>query len=390
MKFLVVGIAIGALAGSAHAQRLEYAGKVTSTPPPIEHHGMFALGDRRYVSVSMLIHDGNEYRLDALDVATGELVAVRMKRATIAHFVKERVITPDVELIALDDSRAGLHVYDNGLAPGAVHHWYIELERKTGTVLRSVELAALPGNRDLYIVGADLARDAMWFYVEHYDQPRGAHFEHARGPEKIVVHRLDLKTLAISDAATIALPARKMKSGYEDRVYVYPARDFSSIAFVEYDEDSFHTVPAARVHFVDPIRGSSFAVPAFDTTYGVAFSVDGRYAYLASHRHGTIARVDLVKQRIDKRVAGPPLVQRLIVSPHGTHLFAIGLGRKYTVYDLPTLARRTDLAHAPEVADAADQLFTHGQTSLDDRYLVIPEAMHGDAPGELVIARVLD
>jgi hypothetical protein len=384
----VVAIAIAALAPAAHAQRLEFAGLNTAAPPPIEHHGMFQLGDERYVSVSMALRVGADLELDALDVTTGKLVAVRAPAAELARLVKQQILPPDVELVMLGDERAGLHVYDIGL--GAESHWYVEIDRKTGAIARTVKLGEFAGDVDMYVIGAELARGELWFYEEHYDHRRGKSFHHVRGPSYISLRRLDLATAAIADVATIELPAREMKSGYEDRLYVHHARDFSRIAFVEYDEDAFKTRPPARVHFVDTLHGTTFSVAAFDTTYGVAFAPDGRYAYIASHSHGTIARVDLAKRRIDKRVDGPTLVQRLIVSPNGRYLYVVKLGRTYSTYELPTLARRTDLEHVPELADAAGQLFSHGQPSLDDRFFVFPDAMHGSDPEQLVIAKVLD
>ena len=293
-------------------------------------------------------------------------------------------------MVALDAKTAGVHAVGNGAAPGEHRHWYLEIERATGRIAHASELGTFPATSDAYFLGADFARGAAWFYEERYDGVRdpARSYNRPRGPQHIVVSRFDLAKRTVAVAATLKLPARAMKSGYEDRVYAYHSRDFSRLAFVEYDEDAFRTRPRAQVYFVDPLRGTSFAVPAFDTTYGVAFTPDGRYAFLASHQLGTIARVDLAAKKIDKRIAGPKLVQRLVVSPGGGSLFVIGLGEKYTAYALPDLSRRIDVEHSPDVVRAARQLSSHGQPSLDDRYFVMPDAL--GEPDKLVVLRVVD
>ena len=75
----------------------------------------------------------------------------------------------------------------------------------------------------------------------------------------VVFRRVDLKTLAYTDVHKLALAARPMKSGYEDRLMVHHAADFSRFAVVEYDEDDFKTTPATKVYFIDPINGAKFA-----------------------------------------------------------------------------------------------------------------------------------
>ena len=55
----------------------------------------------------------------------------------------------------------------------------------------------------------------------------------------------------------------------------------------------------------------------------VAFSADGRYAYLGSAQRGTISRIDIAAARIDKQVAGPRFLHHLVISPSGTKLFAL-------------------------------------------------------------------
>ena len=374
MRIISALAIVGALGAPVLAQRVEHVARVTASPDA--NGGMHAIGPR-YISLSELRYD-HDAQVDVLDLESRSVVTMSIRRALLEKDFGTRDALgprgPEGELVTFDAGRAGLHLADDMLLTRR-RHWYAELDRKTDAVVRSTSLGTLDDRHELYFIGTDVARGAVWFYVERYGAGRTKDYGRRAGPESVVFRRLDLATLALTDAATVKLPARRMKNGYEDRVSVHTAPDFSRFALVEYDEDAFHTRPAASVYFVDPRTGTSFAVPALDTTYGVAFSPDGAYAFLASAQVKKLARVDLVKHRVDKTVASPYLAHHAIVSPDGGQLFVIASSERFTVYDLPSLAHRRDIEHDAATREAARYLFDSGLPSLDGKYFVIEESM---------------
>lgn len=378
-----------ALAAPARAQELEYAGRVPGTPLAIAN-AMHPLGDARYLSLAPAMFDARALTLFAVDVDARAVVTITTPvRPFLDQFWRRGdVLKPSVEVLLLAPRRVGLHVSDT--LGEARRNWYVELDRKTGAIVRTIELGTFAGEVDFCFLATDLARGAVWFYYERYAKPRDAKSRRSAGPEELVVRRLDLATRAVADVVAVPLPARAMKSGYEDQLRAHASGDGLHFAFVEYDEDAFHTTPHAQVYFVDPYAGTAFAVPAFDTTYGVAFARDGHHAYLASHSHGTIARVNLGRQEIDRTIAGPKLVQRIAVSPSGGHLFVFCLGDSYTVYDLPKLDHRVDRKYPAELVAAGKQLFNDGGLSLDGATFLLGEALRGDAVRGTLLARLVD
>ena len=236
---------------------------------------------------------------------------------------------------------------------------------------------------DAQVIGAEAGDAAAWFALTTVG---------ARG-RTLVLRRLDLDTLEATDEARVALPLRASNGDREHAVHVHAAPDLSRFAIVEYVEDGVGMAPG-RVYVVDPAAGTSFAVPAPAATYGVAFAPDGRYIYIASAQRGTISRIDLAHQRIDKQVAAPRYVHHLVVSPAGNRLFALASSSKYAVYDLPDLRARGDANHPAGLAGAMTQLYGNGIASLDGAFFIVPEADDRNKPPAhdrtYLIARLVD
>jgi len=383
-----------AAAMPATAQRVEFAGSVTASE--LAGAGLHPVGDKRYISLSNLLYGASTAHIDVLDLEALTVKRVTTTRAALsAGFGRldqqlGLTIPPSGELVLYQPARAGLHLISD-----TEQHWYVEIDNKTRGLERSVSLD-VPADAEIALVGTDLAHRAAWFSLLRFKNSRSQPRSH--GPHQIVLRRLDLDSLTLRDVVQIALPARPMRSGYEDRVMVHAAGDFSRFAVVEYDEDDFKTTPPAQLFVVDPDMKTSFSVPALDTTYGVAFSADGRHLFLASSQQGTIARVDLASRKIDKRVAGPKLTHNAIISPSGNQLIVLGSSTQYTTFDLPELTNRKRIAHTTELAAAAQQLFGGGMASLDGRFFVMPEALRpgprvtvgAGPPQRFVVGRLRD
>jgi DNA-binding beta-propeller fold protein YncE len=376
------------LATTASAGKIEGITKVKRSDQGITR--MRQVGDSRYLAVSTLSTASATATVDVLDLESQTISQVSTTRSTLERSFGAQT---EGELVMYTTSRAAFHVSSHYLERGG-HHWYVELDPKTGKLGRTVSLGQFGDETDYFFIGTDPLQGAAWFYYLKYGETTA---KHTHGPKELVLQRVDTNTLALTEVMTIALPARAMKSGYEDRLTVHHAPDFTRFAVVEYDEHAFKTKPAGQVYVVDPDKRTTFSIPALDTNYGVAFSRDGAYIYLASSQLGSIARVDIAKQTIDKTVSGPSLTHDIVISPNGGSLFVIGSAKTYTEVTLPALSNRTSKQHSALVAPGAAQLSGAGQVSQDGRYYVLPEAMkiekdhsvklHAD---ELVIARLAD
>lgn len=380
---LVTGMATGA---SAHAG-IELVKKVGYDLGTLRFRDV---GDPRYVAITAMSRADKDLTADVLDLSSATTYHVAVPRRTVERAL--RATNLEGELVSYTPAKVGLHITD-GVLERARHHWYVEVDARSHKVVQAISLGTFGDDQELVFVATDGARDAAWFTLASYGEGLRDH-AHVHGPTSLALRKLDLATLQTTDAMTIALPGRPMASGYEDQLTVHHAPDFSWFAVAEYDERSFRSKPAAQVYFLDPDHNASFAVPALDTTYGVAFSRDGAYAYLGSSQLGTIARVDMAAHKIDKTTTGPTLTHDFAISPDGSKLFVIGSSRQYGELALPKLASRTARKHDPAIAPGAEQLSGGGHLSSDGKYYVLREAVavHRDRtaadPHELVIAKI--
>ena len=374
-----------------YAARIEAVNTVTEGPGGMPL--LRAVGDPRYLGLTTLHDDGARTSFEVLDLTAPAVVHLTTR--SVALKLATGTSNLEGEVVSYAPERAGLHLTD-GQLERAPHHWYVELDPRTGRLGRTISLGSFDDTTELAVIGTDATHDVLWFYLTTYGEHLRSDYAHAHGPEHLKLERLDLSTLVVTEVMTIDLPARELKSGYEDRLMVHAAADFSHFAVAEYDERAFKTQPAGRVYLIDPAKQTSFSVPALDTTYGAAFSGNGKYAYLGSSQLGTIARVDLAKQKIDRTVNGPLLTHDLVISPDGSKLFVIGSSPSYTTFDLPGLGNRTSRRHTAAIAPGAAQLFGGGAPSIDGKYYVLPGARtlkagaFRETPPKLVIARFVD
>ena len=382
---LALAILLGALALSspAAAQRVELAGRVTASRTVLSQR---RVGEARYVAISDLFYRERSAVLEVLDLATQSVVQVLAKRALFERrFGVARdgaIAVPQGEVVIYTGGVVGLALAE-AAAGTSRRYWYAELEAGTGKLVRTAGLATIGPGEQLEIIGADAAGGAAWFAITRIT---------GRG-RTLVLRRLDLGSLEAHDEQRVALSVRAATAAGEHAVQVHAAADFSRFAIVEYVEDGVRMAPG-HVYVAEPAAGTSFAVPAPPTAYGVAFSPDGRYLYLGSAQLGTISRIDLAARSIDKQVAAPRYLHHLVVSASGTRLFALASSNTYAVYDLPDLKARSDAAHATGVAPAMLQLSGNGVASLDGAYFVVPEPEDRRKPAaherSYVIARLVD
>ena len=364
----------------AWAQRIEFTGRVSvsglGTAP--QH----PIGDPRYVAVSDCDYGDPVVRAEVLDLQTRRVVHVDTTRAAlIRRFgVAGGAESPECQLLVYSPKRAAFLVRE----VAKQRYWYTEIDN--GVIGRTARVAYFSGDESfgrVRIVGVDPREDATWFAIVSDDS------------HSIALRRLDLKILVVTNEATITMPARAQSNGFDDSFTLKASADFTRFALAEYEENGLELAPPARTFVVDVTAHTQFWVPAMSTTYAIAFSPDNHYMFLGSSQEGTIARVDLVKHRIDGTLAGPALMHHLVVSPNGAHLFALASSKRYRVYDIPSLLRQRELAHVTEVAPAAEQMFGGGTAS--GGYFVIEQALPETdtaatlgGPKQLVIARFVD
>jgi sugar lactone lactonase YvrE len=162
----------------------------------------------------------------------------------------------------------------------------------------------------------------------------------------------------------------------------------TKLAFVEYTENGAVVPgPPPSVYVIDTDARAVFQVPAAETMYGVAFSADDRFLYLASHERGEIRRVDIAAKRVDLTRTGAPSVQHVIVSNDGTRLVGILMATAtYVSYDLPDLTGRKTFA-SPAGLAKLKWCFGEGAATLDGRFFVLPDDPD-DAPRTVSVFRV--
>jgi hypothetical protein len=382
---LALATVLGALAlpSPAEAQRVELAGRVTASRTVL---GQRRVGEPRYVAISDLFYRDRSAYLEVLDLATQAVIQVIAKRSMLEkRFGAARgrtAIPPQGEIVLYTGDVLGVAISEPTIGSPR-HHWYVELDARTGKLLRSADLAVLREGEQLAVIGADVAGDAAWFAITERDR---------RG-RALVLRKLDLGSLESRDEQRIALPARAAGGDREHAVQVHAAADFSRFAIVEYVEDRVRMAPGS-IYIADAAAGEPFAVPAPAAAYGVAFSADRRYIYVGSAQRGTISRIDVAARRIDKQVAAPHHVHHLVISPGGNRLFALASSASYAVYELPDLRARADVAHPAGIAKAMTQLYGNGIASLDGAFFVVPEAEDRRRPPttdrSYVIARLVD
>ena len=379
---LVVAFAtLGALAAPALAQHVELTGRVTASRTVL---GQRRVGEARYVAISDLFYRERAAVLELLDLETRQVHQITARRATLEkRFGASRdgvTLPPQAEIVRYAGGVVGLAVSEPAL--GKSHRvWYAELDARTGKLGRVTELARLGDGDQLQVVGTDVAGDAAWFALTDAT---------TRG-RVVVLRRLDLASFDVSDPDRVVLAARSANAKTDHAVRVHASADFARFAIVEYVEDGVRMAPG-HVYVVDGASGASFAVPAPPTVYGVAFAPDGRYIYLGSAQRGTISRIDVAAQKLDKQVAAPHFLHHLVISPGGK-LFALATSNAYAVYDLPELRSRGDQTHPAGLAPAMAQLSGNGVASLDGRWFVAPDAenpRHPPPDRTYVIAHLVD
>lgn len=389
LAVVLLGALALALPSPASAQRIELAGRVTASRTVLSQR---RVGEARYIALSDLFYRDRDAYLEVLDLAAlatpagRPVIQVRARRSLFEkRFGVARggsVAAPQGEIVLYRDGVIGIALAEAAVAT-ARHYWYVELDARTGKLLRTADLAVVYDGEQLEIVGADAAGTAAWFAIT----------KHSGRGRALVLRRLDLAALGTHDAQRIALTPRAAHRDGEHAVRVHAAADFSRFAIVEYVEDGVGMAPG-QVYLVDPAAGTSFAVAAPPAAYGVAFSADGQYVYLGSAQRGTISRVDVAGQRIDKQVPGPRFLHHLVIPPGGKKLFALASAGSYTVYDLPDLRARRDAAHPAGVAAAMVELHGHGIASLDGAFFIAPDAEDPRKPAapdrSYVIARLIE
>jgi hypothetical protein len=381
---VALALALGALALSpdAAAHRVELAGKVTASRTVLSQR---RVGEPRYVAISDLFYRDRTGYLEVLDLVDQRVIQITAKRSMLEkRFGAQRngvVTPPQGEIVWYRPDAIGVALSET-TSGSSRRFWYAELDPRTGRLIRSADLATLRDGEQLALIGADGAGDAAWFAITARD---------GRG-RALVLRRFGLTTFEVSDEQRLPLPRRAAAGAREHGVQVHASADFSRFAVVEYVEDGVRMAPG-HVYIVDPAAGTSFAIPAPSAAYGVAFSADGKYVYLASAQRGTITRVDVAGRRVDKQVAGPHHVHHLVISPGGGKLFALASSASYAVYDLPDLRARSDAPHPQGMAAAMTQLYGNGIASLDGAFFVVPEAEDRNKPARdrtYVIARLVD
>jgi hypothetical protein len=323
------------------------------------------------------VDDAGPY-FDLLDLADGHVARVPLRQADALRLGADdpqlgRVL-PTANLVSYSPgtSLAGVVFSTSIMGPGRAV--YGEVNTKSGAIGRTAELATIRAPYD-YVdtVGVERAGRTLVYTTVRF--PAGGTAE-TRGAEEVAVSRLTVASLKTEVVARVRLPGRRREDSLTGDVK-FPAAGLDPaghwLAFAEYWEEGMKLTPPARLYVVDLTTGASFSLPAPSTTYGFAYSPDGKYLYVGSAESGVVSRIDLAKKAVDLRKRGPQRIMDFVVGPGGKKLVVVAQQRTYTTFDLPDLSHRTDAAFPGRVGETA---YTYGGGGLgapDGHAFFLPE-----------------
>ncbi len=138
-----------ALAASANAGTMEPVATVKYTDD-FSTLRLHEVGDARYMALKTLARGDTTVGLDVLDLKDDTTLRVATQRAALERELG--VADYDGELVSFNGPRAGLHIAD-GVLETAANHWYVEIDRGRGTIVRRARLATLVNGDELHFIG---------------------------------------------------------------------------------------------------------------------------------------------------------------------------------------------------------------------------------------------
>ncbi len=157
---------------------------------------------------------------------------------------------------------------------------------------------------------------------------------------KIHIRGLDLTNGKIATSKDFDIPVRTYSSYSID---VFMAADGSKIGFVEYDEPVNRKTgagsiqnPPAQTYVYDVASQKLQTFQSDVTSYGRAFSRDGRYLYLASNAMARLTAYDLESGQKIKTVPSPRNSFFAVVSPNDKWIYVFGK-TEVRIYDRASL-----------------------------------------------------
>jgi hypothetical protein len=384
---------------TADAQRLEHVSTLTtawsSLPDGSIGPDHIVLDRLRYEHAYYVMPDevrDTNATVSVLDLTTRKVVVLSTKRGTLVDrfglpYPEIGRMAPIGALVALERDRFGLYLHDSWSVETR-RHWYAELDRASGKLTRSVEIGTFDPKHEVSFIGTNAKTREVWFYIERFGEARNKKLNkhYSAGPVEVTFRKLDLATLTSKDIS-VPLAPRKLESGVGNGS-VHHAPDFSRFVIAEYADTVKHGAAPPKAYVVDAKTGGVFAVSTFGTTYGVAFSRDGRHIYLASNYEQKLSRVDIAKRGVDKVVDLPTRAHHAVV--RGSNVIVYG-NHQIVACDLTTLALRI-VPTTKLIADVLRGFYGDGRPSTDGPYFVIRQ----DKPDpksdvyQLAITRLVD
>jgi hypothetical protein len=340
-------IAPGAAPGAAPA--VELTGVVTDGPS-IADVSPRRIGDDRFMAVSSVLKlVGGRPHVDVLELESREVRRLPVSVEALAD-------RPLGELVSFRPDRTGV------LLQTLSSSRYVELDPDRGAPVRSVELGPYD-IAGLRFIGTDPVTDIAWFGIIR---------DHPQRPElrQLVIRSVNLQTLSITDHVQVPMRRRTSSSGYEEWLELHPSADFSRFAAVEYAEDGLE-MDEARLWVIDVEAFSWFSVKAPSTAYGAVFSGDNQFLYVVSNQRGSIERVRLTDERIDKTTFGLKAAHHLGIAPDSGRLYAMGSSVYYAGVEPPDLGGRRTGRHPLPVRQHMRYLLGGGAMSGDGRFFVV-------------------
>lgn len=220
---------------------------------------------------------------------------------------------------------------------------YYHFNLKNNQLLWSTQIPA--GELGLGILGTNAQKKQIYFSDTAYVSKK-----HPNSSGTIHIQRLNLNTQTIDLNQTHKIPVRINSKFGSWSLTPYFSRDFSWLAFIEYDEAADRKTnaphlknPGPQAWFINVNNNSSFSVSIDVTTYGVAVDHINGYAVLASNQTGRVKLVNLKTGKISKTIQGPRTVAQAILSPDNAKLYIVNKSG-ITQYSWPSLKKTSSTA----------------------------------------------
>lgn len=260
-------------------------------------------------------------------------------RFELFDFAERKIVQLPIPLDELPKSH--LDVLGPHPAPTLIHHdgavssmlfsefkssqtvgkYLCQYDHRTRRFSELVSLGRWDASRYAYELGVD-PKDEFFIFAFAVNDGGNALKD---GFTSFELFRLDLKTRAIEAITTLAFPKRSQPLKLCQRFF---SHDGTKLVLVEYSDVGIQRdhppAPLQQAYVIDLQTKKIDTYPVPISTYGGAFSRDGKYLLFGSNELGQVLRIDLAAKKIDRTVQAAKLIHHFFPTPGGKSFLVVG------------------------------------------------------------------